>query len=232
MMLKNTSSEDGNLKDLRKIEWVPLQELVYRELRRAIMSARYAPGQVLTVRATAAALGVSSMPVRAAFSRLVAERVVQSLENGTVVIPTMSRDRFDDLVNMRVLLEGTAAELAASRVTQSQLANLKELALALGRASKANDLAYLDLNQSFKFTVCDAAGSPTLKDLIERLWLQFGPFMSTYATDIRNLSSTDEYLNVVDALSRGDVTEARLATVRDILGGAEFIIRVGEFVET
>lgn len=230
-MPKKHSNGEEPLTDLRKIEWEPLQEVAYRELRRAIMSARYAPGQTLTVRATAAALGVSSMPVRAAFSRLVAERAVQALENGTVVIPTMSRVRFDDLVNMRVMLEGAAAERAASRVSRSELSALRKLALALSNASKANDLLYLDLNQSFKFTVCDAAGSPTLKDLVERLWLQFGPFMYTYAKDIRELSTTDEYFNIVKALSRGDASMARLATERDILGGAKFIIKVGEFVD-
>src|ERR1022692_5321497 len=70
---------------LKKISWEPLHEIAYRELRRAIMSARYAPGETLTVRATASALGVSPMPVRAAFSRLIAERAVEALGNGTVI---------------------------------------------------------------------------------------------------------------------------------------------------
>lgn len=216
---------------LRRVEWEPLQEIAYRELRRAIMSARYAPGHMFTVRATAAALGVSAMPVRAAFSRLVAERAVQSLENGTVAIPTMSRVRFDDLVVMRILLEGTAAERAASRITRPQLTKLKKLAAALAKAVKENNPIYLDLNQSFKFTVCEAAGSPTLEDLVERLWLQFGPFMHFYAEDIKSLSRTDQYSAVVDALSRGDAVEAREATAKDIIGGAEFIVKVGHFVD-
>jgi DNA-binding GntR family transcriptional regulator len=230
-MERVASNEERPLAELQRLKWEPLQEVVYQELRRAIMSAQYAPGQALKVRATANVLGVSDMPVRAAFSRLVAERAVMSLVNGTVIIPTMSRDRFDDLLEMRLLLEGTAAERAASRVTRSQLAELRRLAQAIRRAAKANDVAYLGLNQSFKFTVCDASGSPTLRDLVERLWLQFGPFMHAYAHDIKDLSRTDEYITVIEALSRGDAVEARLATVRDILGGAEFIMKVGEFVD-
>jgi hypothetical protein len=55
--------------------------------------------------------------------------------------------------------------------------------------------------------------------------------MHAYAHDIKDLSRTDEYITVIEALSRGDAVEARLATVRDILGGAEFIMKVGEFVD-
>lgn len=214
---------------MQKVDWQPLHEVAYRELRHAIMTARYAPGEAITVRAAAAALGVSPMPVRAAFSRLVAERVVESRTRGGIAIPAMTRERFDDLVDMRVLLEGTAAERAAGRVTPAQLSTLHDLAVKLADAVKVNDRAYLELNQVFKFTVCGAAGSHALTDLVERLWLQYGPFMHYYAQDIKLLSETDEYSTIVDALRRGDAKEARLATARDILGGAAFIVRIGQF---
>lgn len=229
--IRQLTADDGTRVVLKKINWEPLHEIAYRELRRAIMSARYAPGETLTVRATADALGVSPMPVRAAFSRLIAERAVEALGNGTVIIPVMTRARFDDLVGMRLLLEVTAAEWAAHNVTPTQLERLEYLAKALTEAAGRNSIEYLDLNQEYKFTICDASGSPALRDLVERLWLQYGPFMHTYVQDFRALSLTDEYVDVAKALAKGDAAEARAAMERDIHGGVDFILNLGHFVE-
>lgn len=65
---------------------------------------------VLTV---VAAFGVSPMPVRAAFSGLVAERELVQKSNGTILLPDISPDRLDEIIRFRVLLEGIATERAA-----------------------------------------------------------------------------------------------------------------------
>lgn len=219
-------------KYLSRIKWQPLHEVAYRQLRQAIMSGRYEPGQSLTVRATAAALGVSPMPVRAAFSRLVAERAVEASANGTVLIPMMTRDRLDDLVEMRILLEGTAAERASSRISAGDLVALEDLARSIVTAVETNDPAYLELNQRFKFTVAAASDSPTLEDLIERLWLQIGPFMHFYVKNVRALSKTHLYFEIIAGLRAHDSSRARRAIEEDIRGGARFLMREGVFVDS
>lgn len=222
MMVSNSS--------VSKVNWEPLHEVVYRELREAIMSAKYSPGDTLTVRATAAALGVSPMPVRAAFSRLTAELAVNSQANGTVVIPTLSKSRFNELVELRILLEGTAAEKAAATVTKRELRTLKSLAERKTEAARSGSAEqYLDFNQRFKFAVYRAARSPVLEDLIERLWIQIGPFMHYYTRDIRIQVETDEHWAVLEALGEGNGVAARKAIVRDIKGGADFLLKIGDF---
>jgi DNA-binding GntR family transcriptional regulator len=213
-----------------KVNWEPLHEVVYRELRSAIMSAKYSPGDTLTVRATAAALGVSPMPVRAAFSRLTAELAVNSQANGTVVIPTLTKSRFNELVELRILLEGTAAEKAAAVVTKKELKALKSLAERKTDAAQSGSAEqYLDFNQRFKFAIYRAARSPVLEDLIERLWIQIGPFMHYYTRDIRIQVETDEHWAVLAALQEENGVAAREAIVRDIRGGADFLMKIGDF---
>jgi DNA-binding GntR family transcriptional regulator len=207
---------------MEPVEWEPLHDAVYRRLRQDIMSAQYAPGTKLKVRATAEALGVSPMPVRAAFARLAAERAVELTSSGTIFIPRMSRRRLDELVEARVLLEGHGALRAADSIDPDRLARLRVLSDRLGEAVMAGDVSYIQLNWQFKFEVYSAA-SPVLMDLIERLWLQVGPFLTYYAQDVTAQAETDEYENVVDALSRGDGRAAREATERDITGGAEYL---------
>jgi DNA-binding GntR family transcriptional regulator len=186
------------------------------------MSGQYPPGTQLKVRATEDALGVSTMPVRAAFGRLAAERAVELTSTGTIRIPTMTRARFDELVEARMLLEGRAAFVAAESIGAERLNRLRKLSSQLAAAVRTGDVTYIPLNWEFKFEVY-SAGSSVLMDLIERLWLQVGPFLSYYAPDIAAQAETDEYENVVDALARGDGRDAAEATERDIAGGAAYL---------
>lgn len=209
---------------LKKLNRHPLHEQTYHELRSAIMSAKFAPGEHLTVRGVAADLGVSAMPVRAAFTRLIAEKAVDQNANGTILIPRMTKERYQELILLRALLEGKAAEIAASRITPAQLRNLKKIGKALTEASMAGDAeGYIVLNQRFKFAVVAAAEKPALADLVERLWLQVGPFMRFYATDVRAQHELDKHMEAIQALEEGDGAAARAAIENDILEGADFL---------
>jgi DNA-binding GntR family transcriptional regulator len=216
-----------------QVRWEPLKEVVYRQLRDAILAAKYPPGTALTVRATAEAMGVSPMPVRSAFDRLGADRAVEATPStGTVRIPQLSRRRFAELVEMRKLLEGTAAEKAAARARPADVEKLGDIARGLADAVAANDGArYLLLNREFKFAVYRLADSATLLDLIERVWLQVGPFMHFYGTGIAEQGDTDEYDGIVAALASHDGAAAKDATVRDIAGGEQFLLVAGVFVD-
>jgi DNA-binding GntR family transcriptional regulator len=218
--------------DFEKLERDPMHERVYRALRNAIFTASFKPGQKLTVRGISEAFEVSTMPVRAAFTRLVAERVLTAQGNGTITIPILTRATFDELVGLRVLLEGIAAERAAALITQAELAALDRLAEALTAATTENDAnAYLEGNFQFKFAVFRAARSPALEDLIERIWLQISPFMRFFTEDVRGQADSDRHMETVAALRRSDGDGARAAMREDILGGAEFLRQHAKFAE-
>jgi DNA-binding GntR family transcriptional regulator len=213
-----------------KIHWEPLHEVTYQAIRAAIMTAQYKPGESLTVRKTAKTLGVSPMPVRAAFSRLVAERAVELQSNGTVVIPTMTRAHFNELVELRILLEGLATAKAASRITSKDLKKLEQLAIRLTEACESgNAERYLKYNRAFKFAIYEAARAPALEDLIERLWVQLGPFMYFYTRDIGIQAESDQQLLALKALRDGDADTARLAIESDIRAGGAFLGEFGDF---
>lgn len=212
---------------LSKLDRDPLHERVYRQLHDAIVSAEFEPGQRLTVRMIASAFGTSTMPVRAAFARLVAEKAIVAFANGTVAIPDLTRDGFLELVDLRLMLEGAAARKAAARITKSEIRTLRKLATQLTDAAENNEAkAYIEANRAFKFAVFDIAASPALRDLIERVWLQIGPFMSYYSQDVRVQIETDEHDAIVDALAKADGEAARRAIELDIRGGADFILNV------
>jgi len=194
------------------------------------MSARFEPGQRLTVRAISAAFGVSTMPVRAAFARLAAERAVTPLANGTIAIPRLTRDRFDELVELRLLLEGKAAEKAATRVTDADLADLQRICDDLAASAAAGDVdAYLRRDQGFKFQIYRIARAPALADLIERIWLQIGPLLRLYGSDIRNPAAGDGRAAIIAALAGRDGERTRLALENDIRRGTTVLLRLARF---
>lgn len=226
---QKTDAED-NAPALAKLSREPLHDRVYKELRRALMAAHFTPGEQLTLRATAERLGVSVMPVRAAFNRLVAERAVTLLPNGSLVIPQMSANRFEELVELRLKLEGLAANKAAKTISPAELDVLARISDDLTSAGTAGDgERYLDLNNAFKFTIYEASRSPELFSLIEAIWLQFGPFMHNYAKDVRVQTVDDRHDEILAALRAGDGDEAQKAMEADIAGGAKFLATVATF---
>lgn len=208
----------------------PLHERVYRQLRDAIISAKFEPGQKLTVRMISAAFGTSTMPVRAALARLAAEKAVKATVNGTAIIPVLTRKQFRELVDLRLLLEGDATRRAALSITKQQVKQLRRYAAELSAAGEENHPErYIHANQAFKFAIFEAARSPALFDLIERVWLQIGPFMRYYAKDVRSQVATDEHDAIVEALGRGDGPAAVAALGRDVSCGMQYLLDTVDF---
>lgn len=212
---------------LNKLSRQRLHEQTYDELRSAIMSAKFAPGDRLTVRGIAAELGVSAMPVRAAFIRLTAEKAVIQNANGTIEIPRMTRKHYHELISLRALLEGKAAELAAKKVTKDDIALLREIGDRLTRSALGGDAtAYVVANRQFKFAVVRMAESPALEDLVQRLWVQVGPFMGFYNTEVRAQADLDQHHQVIAALEARDGRKARKAIEKDIMDGLDYLFRM------
>jgi DNA-binding GntR family transcriptional regulator len=208
-----------------------LQERVYGELRAALMRGRFLPGQSLTIRAVAAALRTSSMPVREALRQLVAERALGTLANRSFGVPLITRERFKDLVQVRVEIEGYAAARAASRISPGVIERLDSINKAMVTAERlAERELYIARNQEFHFLVYEAAGSGVLLPVIETLWLQSGPYIADAFSDGPHPKVTlDRHQGLIDALRRGDAVAARKMVAGDITDAAAVILAGSSF---
>lgn len=220
---------------LGTVETVPLHELVYQRLNRALMSGQIKPGQKLSSRKLAQELGTSDMPVRAALSKLQALKALEQLPNGTLVLPGMTRERFADLMRSRMICEPAATEAAAASVGKAELRNIRRESVALTQAARDQNLdAYLLHNYEFKFSIYRSSGSESLLFLIETLWLQIGPFLrqfgGQFGGNLAGILELDYHEEIVDALSERDGKAAADLIRKDISDGAEFLAEHGEFV--
>jgi DNA-binding GntR family transcriptional regulator len=196
-----------------------LQAQAYAQLREALMNGRFLPGQAITVRAAAAALGTSPMPVRGALQLLEAEgALVARDQRRTLMIPSLSRAELAELRDIRVLLEGHAAARAAEHVTPTELKQAGAHLAAMRRAASAGDVGgYTLANWSFHSTIYRASRMKRLLAAVESLWLRIGPYVArmlpTRASLMRSLPNHERALA---ALRRRDRAAARRAIVADI----------------
>ncbi|HEX5502935.1 MAG TPA: GntR family transcriptional regulator [Thermomicrobiales bacterium] len=139
---------------------------VHHSLRRALLTAHYAPGERLVETHLAEQLGVSRTPVREALCMLEAEGLVAPAPAGGVLVRDIAAELVE-IYGLRQRLEGYAAFLAARRITPDELAALDD---ARREALAALDDPNLDrraaLNNRFHLLLTAASHSPRLARLV------------------------------------------------------------------
>ncbi|MEO1225054.1 MAG: GntR family transcriptional regulator [Pseudomonadota bacterium] len=215
------------MSSLAQTENLPAHRRVFDALRAELMDGRYRPGDVLTLRRLAADYRVSPMPVREALRQLIAERALTVRPSGSVMVPEMDLARLADLKQVRLLLEGRAAELAAQAISKDRLKALKRT-LRRSEATRGDDGALPNLTQNrvFHFQIYRAAGSDVLVPLIESLWLQFGPYLRIVTQRVGTAWGTGDqhHREVIEALTARRPAAARRAIERDISRAMDILL--------
>lgn len=213
-----TRSSRGELPELELIARETMASRVYAQLREAIMTGRFAPGQLLSLRSVAEAVGSSTMPVRAALTRLQAEGALIDGPARALMVPPMTLELLKELRDVRIALEGCVAKRAASRMTQDHLSALQTVYDAMDADVEAGDVAaYLRNNFQFHIAIYTHGASDLTLATIQNLWLRIGPFLNLVAPDIPHMRrSMDAHRKIVEALWRGDGEGARAGIAQDI----------------
>ena len=212
---------------IKKVKHDTLRTKVYEELRNGIMKGAFEPGQALTVRGLAAAIGTSPTPIREALQLLTAEMALSAEPNKSYRVPEITNLRVQELREVRAALEGLAAEKAAKLITAAELNKLRTISERIAKAIERQDAkAYLSANEDFHFVIYEAAKSDVLLNTIRSLWLQIGPTLNLLFRNIELVQSLDDFHQAaLDALSRGNAKAARKAISQDIMAAGAFLER-------
>ena len=138
--------------------------------------------------------------------------------NRSVRVPLMTRDRILELRDIRMAVEGLAAEEAALLATKAQVAKLRRIAhdimVARSRGDSVLDRAKI---REFHFALYAIADQPTLLRVIEGLWLQTGPYMNLLYPDfIASPRGPETRARIIKALQAHDAATARREIEGDI----------------
>jgi DNA-binding GntR family transcriptional regulator len=197
----------------------------YAVLKEAVLAGHFRPGAVLTLRGLAKQLSICEMPVREALRRLTSEGAFEALPNRSARIPVLTRRELEQVLELRVELEGRAAALAARNITLVQIEHLRALQHAIDQSIAANDpRAFTALNMAFHFEIYRIADNATLVPLIQMLWLRMAPQVATTVPLITGRSAphrrmgSENHERMLQAFQARDPAAAREAMHRDLLG--------------
>lgn len=211
----------------RPISKESLSQQAYLAIRDSLMRSRLRPGQMLIAREVANDLGISVTPVRESLLRLVSEHGLVMDERGTVVVPTLDRDRCEEIRDLRILIEGEGAARAARIVGPSDVDELAVIHARYLQAERDGDFTMaLVTNENFHFTLCRLARSPVLFRIVENLWVQFGPVLAyIYQGRSRPFRGQKHgHVLVIEGLRERDAEKTRRAIGADILVGGMAIL--------
>ncbi len=126
------------------------RHLVADYLRQAILTGELGPGQKLGVGDIATMLGVSHTPIREAFQVLAGEGLVRINEYRSAQVAELSADEYEEIMLMRLPLEGLAARLGAERIDDAGIAEMREQLAGLAAAAEGDDLdGFVDIDRAF-----------------------------------------------------------------------------------
>ena len=194
---------------------------VYSELRRALLSGAFRPGQRVTVREVAEAMGVSVTPAREALGQITADGGLEYTGPKTMVVPILSQERFQELEEVRIALESIIADAVTENADPAfieHLNSVNEEFASLRRQGQFKEA--LEKNMEFHFALYEKSGKRVVVGILENVWLASGPVISLlYPSFSGKKSGVAYHEEAINALRAGDADRVRQALIDDIRTG-------------
>lgn len=186
---------------------------IYRQVRRAIIMGHIKPGERLDVEELAQRWETSVTPVRDALHMLSQEGLVTIKPRSGYFVARITLKELRDMLELRKILELGAVERAALRVTEAQIADLRQVHAGYTGDDDESYDRYTDENRRFHYLVALASGNRELAELVGRMHDRLARFMV-----LRHAGKSQEvtHARIVDALLNHDVQAACQALLDDI----------------
>lgn len=183
-------------------------ELAYARLVEAIRAGVFGPGDRLRETDIAERLSLSRTPIREALRKLEADGIVEHRARIGAVIRRLSHSEVVELYEMRVVLERTAAEMAAKHAAAAEIDALEALNEAIARAAERPDKA-ARINQDFHRGIYLATRNRFLLEAARALNNALMLLGETTLDDARRIETVcHQHQDIIDAIRAGDVEAA------------------------
>lgn len=181
---------------------------VFALLLEAIDRGDYPPGARLVETDLAERFGVSRTPVREALSRLEHQGVAERDGKRGLAVVSLDADQLGELYDLREMLEGYAARLAARRASPSEIEILREM-VTEDRARRDDPAALALSNRRFHRQVHDASHNRYLNQMLASMRRSLALLAgTTLAVQGRGADSVEEHDAIVSAIEARDETAA------------------------
>lgn len=192
-----------------------LAEEAYDAIFARLMALRITPGSRITVDNLARELNVSQTPIREALGRLEGEGlVIKTHLIGYSAAQQISRHRFDELYDLRLLLEPEAAARAGRQMDERKLTELREVAGVMSRRQGGDDRvrysAFARLDAVFHDRILEFAGNDLIRQTLAHQHTHFHIFRLMFHSRVTE-EALDEHEALLAAFATGDGKAAKRA---------------------
>ena len=210
-----------------------LREQIVSSLRESIIKGELNPGQKLTEPELAEKLGISRTPIREAFRQLESEGFLTVMPRRGAVVSRLTRKEIDDFYELKSLLEGYAARIAAERINEKGIEKLRKINEQLVTLAEKGDVeGFFTKNDEFHSTFISYCGNEKLLEFREHMVQRFMRFrLEALSVPGRLMDSVTQHRNIIRALARKDGRLAEAVVLEHaLLSGEELAYRVEQDV--
>lgn len=212
--------------DIIAIPRAALHEQVAHRLRQMLVENRIPPGAKLNERELSGVLNVSRTPLREAIKMLAAEGLVELLPNRGAIAVQLTELDVRNTFEVMAGLEAQSGELAAQRITEGDLAEIKAMHYEMLAAYTRQDLpAYYRLNAAIHNAINMAAKNPVLTLTYQQVnaRLQALRFRSNQDGE-KWKAAVKEHEQMISALTARDAVAMRAVLMSHLINKRDVVI--------
>jgi DNA-binding GntR family transcriptional regulator len=200
-------------------------EQVVQQIRDGILHGRFALGQRLITRQLTDELGFSRGTVREAFSHLASEGLVELIPNRGATVRRLSRREVKELFEVRELLEGLSARLAALAVSDRKNKSIIQWVWDRVTVGGASQQDFLDQNVLIHQTILQIGGNEQLEKMIVKLHVPFIMTQLRLSMGREQIErSQREHLDILRAVLQGQAQAAEDAMRAHLRATGEWVM--------
>ncbi|MDW5440963.1 GntR family transcriptional regulator [Polaromonas sp. SM01] len=200
-----------------------LRELTLENMRGAIFSGHFKPGERLVERKLCEQLDVSRSVVREVLRHLETEGLVESVPHQGPVVASLDADRAAQIYELRALLEGHAARLCAEKASDATIQRLGELNDQIQAAFRDDDFHEVMVRTSAFYEAMFVGSGLTMAwDIVQSLNARINRLRAmTISSSGRKAEAAAEMARIVQALRQRDPQAAQEASEAHVRRVAE-----------
>jgi DNA-binding GntR family transcriptional regulator len=193
-------------------------ESVYQLIKDKIMYGDFEPGMLLNEGGLAADLNVSKTPVREALNRLKYENLVDVVPYRGYFVTNLSARELRDLIELRIIMETSAAELAIKRATESQIKHLISLAEKGFENIESEEARkkFLEINADFHCYIAEMSGNQRIMDLTHHVTNQLQRVLFLDLKEYRISRMKEEHLEIAQMIEQRNTASVREVVLRHL----------------
>lgn len=199
----------------------PLSLQARKQIEEFILDGVLRTEDKITERDMAVRLGMSRAPVREAIRELINAGLLEQISARQIVVRQLLFTEIEEIFDIRAMLEGKAAALAAGNRQSGQLKQLQSLFERMILVANSQDYpTYFDLNIQFHKLIHQIANAPRLLSLIDQIMRESLLLRSRSLVNEDHIqNSINEHNQILMSLESGDSELAELLMIRHVQNG-------------